>query len=176
MDIEWKDFANLPGTARVWIYGFENNLSSEVKNKVSETLATFIPTWTSHQHRVTAAFTLVVNRFAIVAAYTSDGMSGCSIDSLWRNIRGLEVNDELNPLDGSLLFFRDRNSQIQAVNREKFQQLVSSGDIKNNTPVFDTLIENVGQLRAGKFERAFENCWHINMFNCEPNSTVKTAS
>jgi len=176
MDTEWKDFSNLPDQARVWIYGFENNLSSEARNKVSESLTAFIPTWTSHQHHVAAAFTLVVNRFAIVAAHTSHGISGCSIDSLWQNIRSLEVNHELNPLDGSLLFFRNKNSQIQAVNREKFQQLVSSRDIKNSTPVFDTLIENVGQLRAGKFERAFENCWHINMFNCEPNSTVKTAT
>ena len=30
MDTEWKDFSNLPDQARVWIYGFENNMSSDI--------------------------------------------------------------------------------------------------------------------------------------------------
>ncbi len=173
MDTEWTDFANLPDEARVWVYGFENDLNGDAKNTVSEALSRFLPTWTSHQHLVKAAFAVVFNRFAIVAAYTPHGVSGCSIDSLWRNLRTLEMDHGLNPLDGSLLFFRDGSGQLQAVDRGEFQQLIGAGEIRADTPVFDTLVENVGQLRAGRFERAFESCWHIRMFGSDLEPAAK---
>jgi hypothetical protein len=173
MDTEWSDFAELPDEARVWVYGFENDLNTNARNTVSEALRRFIPTWTSHQHHVTAAFAVVLNRFAIVAAFTPHGISGCSIDSLWQNLRTLEMDHGLNPLDGGLLFFRDGSGQLRAVDRSQFQQLIGAGEIKGATPVFDTLVESVGQLRAGRFERAFESCWHIRMFGSDLEPAAK---
>ena len=72
MGTEWTDFADLPDEARVWVYGFENDLNTDAKNTVSEALRRFIPTWTSHQHLVKAAFAVILNRFALAADSRSE--------------------------------------------------------------------------------------------------------
>ncbi len=95
----------------------------------------------------------------VTAAYCQQGVSGCSIDSLLRNFKAFKNVNGLDGLKGGLLYFRDKEGKIQALEALKFQDLVESGEVCSDTPVFQTLPSTLGQLRSGEFETVFENSW-----------------
>jgi len=71
----------------------------------------------------------------------------------------------LDGLKGGLLFYRDKEGKIQAVDQLKFQNLMESEEITSETQVFQTLLSNLGQLRAGEFETPFEESWLSRTFS-----------
>ncbi|MCZ6485543.1 MAG: hypothetical protein O6826_07600, partial [Acidobacteria bacterium] len=81
------------------------------------------------------------------------------MDSLLRNFKAFKTVNGLDGLKGGLLYFRDREGKIQALDSLKFQDLVDSGEVCSDTPVFQTLLSTLGQLRSGEFETTLENSW-----------------
>ncbi|MDA2930711.1 hypothetical protein MYX84_12330 [Acidobacteria bacterium AH-259-O06] len=159
--IEFKD---LPDEARVWIHGFEDNLSEHQQEIIRRGLKEFLPRWVSHSAPVRAAFKVLFDRFVVTAAHSKQGISGCSMDSLVRNFKTFRTVHGLDGLRGGRLYFRNKEGNIQAVDQQKFQDLIESGAISSDTPVFQTLISTLGQLRSSEFETPFENSWLARTF------------
>ena len=151
-----SEFQDLPDEARVWVHSFEQELSGEQKDIIQRGLEEFLPQWVSHSTPVKAAFKILSGRFVVTAAYSQEGVSGCSIDSLLRNFKTFKTVYGLDGLKGGLLFYRDKEGKIQAVDQLKFQDLMESGEITSETQVFQTLLSNLGQLRTCEFETPFE--------------------
>ncbi len=163
--MDLSEFQDLPDEARLWVHCFEQELSGEQKDIIQRGLEEFLPQWVSHSTPVTAAFKILSGRFVVTAAYSQEGVSGCSIDSLLRNFKTFKTVYGLDGLKGGLLFYRDKEGKIQAVDQLKFQDLMESGEITSETQVFQTLLSNLGQLRAGEFERPFEKSWLSRIFS-----------
>ncbi len=162
--MNFAEFEGLTDQARVWIFGLERSLNDDETQRLEEGLTQFAANWDSHKVPVKAAFKIALNRFVIIAAESTDGVSGCSIDSMVRNLKRLQDSMGLGAPRGNLIFFSDEEGQVQSVDHLSFYDTVDSGQIEPQTKVFDTLIQNLGQLRAGRFEPPFEESWHSKTF------------
>ena len=162
--MNWNNFRRLPDDARVWISGFERPLGPAEQETVRAGMERFAAGWASHQVPVESAFEIVQDRFLVIAACTSGSVSGCSIDSMMRNMRDLYSTVGVAPPAGNLIYFRDETGRIQSIDHLEFRDVADSGRLKPDTRVFDTLIQNLGQLRAGRFELPYQEAWHARAF------------
>ncbi len=163
--MDFQTFSVLGDDSRLWVYPFREPLTEPTRRLVEQTLNGFLPTWASHGAPVRGRFLIYEDRFLLLAGYCPTGMSGCSIDSSVENFKALRDQHGLNGLDRSLVFFRDTEGQILAEHFFNFQKLASSGRILPDTPVFDTTITTLGELRSGGLEKPFQNSWHAARFS-----------
>ncbi|MEE8349316.1 MAG: hypothetical protein V3R94_07090, partial [Acidobacteriota bacterium] len=122
-------FAELPDDARVWIYPFEQELDPQGEQLIQQKLAPFMTQWVSHDATVRGTFEIFFHRFVVVAAHCGEGISGCSMDSLTRNFKEINSFHGLDGLKGGILYFRNREGEIQGVPQLKFRELIDSGSI-----------------------------------------------
>ena len=161
MDI--GSFGSLPDEAQLWVFGFGQVLSRKDQASIAETLERFLPHWASHQMPVSGAYTILYDRFVIVAGFRPDGLSGCSMDSCVANFKQLQQKG-LDGLAWDLVFYRDSCGCVQSLDRDAFQKAVDSGEVTKASRVFDTSLQKLGQLRRGDFETTFDRCWHSRAF------------
>jgi len=158
------DFKSFTDDARIWIYGFDRTLSEHEKIIADELLNKFVRDWKSHGSPVRAQYALTCNRFAILAVSAEDVISGCSIDSSIKIFKDLKEKLGVNALDVNLVFYRT-GQEIRSTNRLEFQNMIDRGAIGQETMVFDTTIQTLGDLRSGKFERPLSTSWHARVFS-----------
>ncbi len=162
--MNWDTFRRLPDDARIWISGFDRTLDPAEQETVQTGMERFSAGWASHQVPVESAFEIVHDRFLVIAACTPGSVSGCSIDGMMRNIRGVYAAVGAAPPAGNLIYFRDENGRIRSIDHMEFRDVAESGRLKPDTLVFDTMIQNLGQLRAGRFELPYGDAWHARVF------------
>jgi hypothetical protein len=157
-------FNGLPDPARVWVYGFENPLGEADQRVVADRLGRFIAGWQSHGARVTGAYALLFDRFAVLSGMVGDGLSGCSIDSSVESFKIFRDRHGLDALNRNLVHYRDADGAIRALPRAAFAAEVASGRCGPRTTVFDLTIQTLGDLRAGRFEVPLAQAWHAKAF------------
>jgi hypothetical protein len=109
------------------------------------------------------------DRFLLVGAdERATGVSGCSIDSLFRSLKHLESTLGITLLDPSPVWFRDRAGEILAVPRAEFRRLAREGEAGADTVVFDNTVRSAGDLRAGRWETHAGGSWHANLLGGSP--------
>jgi hypothetical protein len=157
-------FADLPDESRLFVHGFPKPLTSTDKLRIQDCVGTFIPEWDSHRRPVTAACAIYCDRFLITAAYCRTGLSGCSMDRYIQNFKHLKQAANLDGLNGGLVYFRDAVGDIQAAEHLDFFDVVARGEVTGETPVFDTLVAELAQLRSKRFEIPFRESWHARTY------------
>ena len=162
--VNFQEFFGFEDDTRLWIYPFRNPLDESGTSLLRQTLGHFLPTWVSHGAPVEGQFRIHEARFVLLIGQSAAGISGCSIDSSVKNFKDLRDQHGLDGLDRSLIFFRDSEGAIQGRHFLDFQKLAVSGEILPETPVFDTTITTLGQLRRGDFEKPFHESWHTDRF------------
>lgn len=158
----------LPDGARLWVYGFREALDAAGRGLVEERLNAFMAGWDTHGSAVQGAWGFVEDRFVVVAGHNHGGVSGCSIDTSVENFKWLKEKHGLDGFDRTLVFYRDEGGQVATADRSVFQQMVDAGSVSADTVVFDTTVTTVGDLRAGRFETTFADCWHSRLFRSRP--------
>ncbi len=160
---DFAEFSRLPDEAELWVYGFSKPLEGPSEQQVRRYLESFLPQWASHGVPVQAAYRLEGNRFVLMAAHCDSGLSGCSIDSSVRLFKALQA-EGLDGLDRTLVFYCDSRGEIRGLPFMEFQKRVDAGEIDGDTPVFDTTIRSLKELRDGGFEKPFKLSWHARSF------------
>lgn len=160
-------FDYLPGDAQVWVYGFAKPLDGEARRIVDERLTSFLEQWQAHQAPVKGAYVILDDRFVVLSGMCADPISGCSIDSVFTNFKHLRDEHGLDSLDRSLVFYRDNDGTVQSVDRPAFQALLADGNVTPDTPVFDTTVRTLAELRE-RFEPRFADAWHAKLFTLGP--------
>ena len=163
--MEFQEFAGFGDEDRLWVYPFREPLSGTPTVLLGQTLSGFLPTWVSHGAPVKGRFLIHEDRFLLLTGTCPTGISGCAIDSSVENFQALRDQHGLDGLDRSLVFFRDTEGSILAEHFLDFQKLASSGRILPDTPVFDTTITTLAELRAGGLEKPFRDSWHAARFS-----------
>jgi hypothetical protein len=161
-------FASFPDDAKLWVYPLARPLSTTDRARVEGRLGAFLREWQSHGSPVHGAYELFEDRFVLIAGYVDDGVSGCSTDAMMRVMKTLRQEDGIDGFDRSLVFFRDAKNRVQAAGRADFQALIGAGQVDADTPVFDTTIQFIGDLRRGGFETTFGKSWHAGAFSAPP--------
>lgn len=156
-------FKQMPTTARVWIYQANRILTIDEALIVQEKTAQFIEGWAAHGSKLMASFELVDNLFLIISVDEQvASASGCSIDSCVHFIQKLQAElnlDFFNRLN--VAFMKERKLKICTLN--EFEAQVKSGEINQQTLVFNNTIQSVSDLKNNWLVEA-QNSWHSRYF------------
>lgn len=161
-------FDTIPDDARLWIFGAEAPLDQRSAGELLRRVDGFLQQWHAHGHPVVGARELMYDRFLLVVAdERATGVSGCSIDSLFRVLKDVEKELEISLVDSSLVFYRDATGEVRSATRAQFRQRVSDGEADRETVVFDNTVRTLGELRRGGWERRLQDSWHARAFALE---------
>jgi hypothetical protein len=153
----------LPENSRVWIYQSNRALNTAENEKILQQLNTFTQAWTAHNQQLKAAALVKYNRFIILIVDESQaGATGCSIDKSVHMMKQLEQQYQINLFDRFNLAYRNA-AGITSVPRNEFEELIKTGEITEDTIVFNNMVQNVAELQT-KWEVPLKNSWHIKLF------------
>ena len=159
-------FSDLPDSARLWTYGAERALTADEVQALQDCMADFLAQWHSHQQAVAPTWQLLHDRFVVICVDESMvGLSGCSIDSMVRNLQEFSRAAGVDFAGGgNLVFYRHADGGIRRVDRLAFRDLAKQGAVDENTIVFDTTVATAGAFRAGRWEVPMREAWHMDAF------------
>ena len=158
-------FENLPQDARVWIYSLDRPLEKEDALQLKKDLEPFLESWQSHGRPVQGGWQLQEDRFIFIGALIPEAeISGCGIDASVHAIEAFTQLHNYRLLTGLHLFYRDENGAIQFLDRAAFRKKVRAGMISASTPVFDTSITSMQDLKSSGFELPAGQSWHATVF------------
>ena len=149
------DIDRLSDDAAIWIFGITPSLNDDAAATVLRRVDGFLDQWTAHRVPVLSGRELRDRSFLIVAAEKNSETSGCSIDAMFGAMRELERAFGVKMLDAGRLFYRDKDGNVASVSRSEF------GNVANEeTIVFDTTAQRLGDVRSGAWERRAADSWH----------------
>jgi hypothetical protein len=156
-------FEELPDTARVWVYGVDREIDGNSQATLLSEVEAYLRDWTAHGIPLSAARDWRENRFLTIAVDQEQaGASGCSIDGLFRTLKGLEQRIGAGIVTSGLIFFRGRDGVIRSVSRDEFAELGVAGEVDGDTEVFDLSVITLGEWRARFTSRAADS-WHASL-------------
>jgi hypothetical protein len=157
-------FSDLPADARVWIFAASDALEPAQAVALLRAVDDFLGQWKAHGLPLTCARDWRDEHFLAVAVDQRDAhASGCSIDGMFRTLQGLESALGTSLVGGGRVFFRGRDGRIVCVSRAEFANCAAAGEVRDDTPVFDTSVVNAAAYRE-RFERPAAASWHADLF------------
>jgi hypothetical protein len=156
-------FESLPDSSRVWVYGADRPLDQAATETMLAETDRFLGQWQAHGHDLLSARDWSEGRFLTIAVdQEREGASGCSIDVLFRALKALEPKLGAKVVTSGLVYFRDRDGNIQAVTRDEFAELGTRGEVDGKTEVFDLSVTTLAEWRA-RFRSRAEDSWHASL-------------
>ncbi len=153
-------FDEMPPNARVWVFQSTDFLIYEKVERLSARLMNFLEAWKAHGKPLKASFSIIYDRFLIVALdEASYQATGCSIDKLTHLVQDLEKELGVSLMDRTQIAYRDDNHLVATMHMVNFRAAISSGEIYEETTVFNNLIETKGQLQS-EWEVPLLKSWH----------------
>jgi len=153
-------FTEFPNTARVWVYGVDGELDEEARSTLLAEVDNYLTQWTAHGVSLSAARDWRDGRFLTVAVdQNRAGASGCSIDGLFRTLKGLESQIGAAIVTSGVIFFREEGGAIRSVTRDEFTELGTAGKVNGDTEVFDPSVTTLGEWRS-RFRSRAADSWH----------------
>ena len=151
---------NFAPSSRIWIYQANEPFQTSDIPMIESQLAAFAKQWVCHSEQLSSGAELLHDRFVVLTVDESQlGASGCSIDSSVTFVKQLGAQYNRDLLDRMRFSFIDKNGDVQTVSKDDFASLYSSGEINNETIVFDPLIKTVGELE-NNFQKKLTDSWH----------------
>ncbi len=134
-------------SARVWIFQSETELSDKDVFIASEQIRGFLEQWTAHNRQLVAHGAVFYNRFIVIVLdeEQSHNASGCSIDSLTRYIQNVGDQLDTNVMDRQHFYFL-KETQVEGVNMNELPQHYQSGQVTEDSLVFNNLIKTKAEL------------------------------
>lgn len=155
---------NISENARLWIYQSDRILNNDEVNAIQKILNEFTSEWQAHGHALAALGEVIHSQFIVLSVDEQiAGATGCSIDKSVNLMKEIEQQFGINLFDRFRIAFRQDQSIINC-NKEEFTQLIQSGKIKSDTPVFNNLISTRKELLSN-WEIPFRQSWHSRVFS-----------
>ena len=152
-------FPSFPEQSKVWVYQSGRELTDEEVSAVDRTLAQFTQQWTAHQQALKATSAVLFKRFVVlVVDETMAGASGCSIDKSVHFMKELGNALQTDFFDRMTFAFMN-GEQVETAASGSFAQKYQSGELNDETVVFNNLVSNLGELRSNWQVRLGES-WH----------------
>jgi hypothetical protein len=170
------DFDLMPPEARLWVFASDSELGDEARDQLLARVDAFLDSWNAHGSPLTAARDWREGRFLLVAVdERSAPPSGCSIDALLRELKAFEAAHGLCLTDHANVLWRSPSGQIESTDRPSFARLAKGDEVGLETPVFDTTLTRVADVRGGGLEVPAGASWHRRAFWRQSASAVTTA-
>lgn len=156
-------FEEMPDHSRVWIYQSNRKFSDEEVQEIDKVLADFIQEWAAHATPLHASYTIMYNRFLILAVDQDvHAASGCSIDASVGMIQSLEQKYGVDLLDKMNVTYKTGDF-IAFKTLLEFKAMVKSKSVSANTIVFNNLVNDLGEFRE-YWEVPAAESWHSRFF------------
>jgi len=153
----------LPSTTRVWIYQSSRPFTEAETEQVREHIQRFVSQWVSHNRALRAAAEVLHHRFVLLMVDESQAdASGCSIDASVHFLKGLQAEFGVDLFDRMRFSYEDANGQVHTLNRDDFAKAYAAGTIRDETIVFDTLVDQKGAFDE-QFRKPLKDSWHARM-------------
>lgn len=124
----------------------------------------FLDGWAAHGAPLRSGRTLVERRFLLVGVDEDASQpSGCSIDALVNRLEELGAALGVQLLDHAPIWYRD-GAELHLATRAEFRALAAAGAVGPDTPVVDTTLTRIAQLRSEGLERPARSAWHGRAF------------
>ena len=157
------EFDKMPDTSRIWIYQSNREFSSEEENVIKRNTKKFIDNWTRHGDDLKGSFTMVYNRFIVIAVDENfANVSGCSIDASVRFIQQIQSELNIDLLNKLHIAFKT-NDDVNSVSLNDFRLFIASDKITQNTIVFNNLVNTKADFES-KWEVPAKESWHQRLF------------
>lgn len=155
----------MPESARIWIYQTDRFLTEQEASALKESLVTFCEHWTAHKKDLKASAALFHRCLLVLAVdETQQEASGCSVDKSVNFLHAVEEELGVGFFDRYSVAWKNEEGELQLSNKEEFETLVRQEVIQAETPVFNNLIQTIGQLRTN-WEIPFSKSWHSRLFS-----------
>lgn len=158
-------FADLPDSARVWIFAADRELQGSEAVRLREAVDQFLEGWKAHGAPLRAASEWRYGRFLMIGAdRRRTPPSGCSIDALMHAVRQLEGPFGVRFLGHETVWYRDNAGRIRGASRPEFRRLARGGQVTRNSVVFDNALAELADVRSGRWEGPAADHWHAAFF------------
>lgn len=158
------DFEQLPDHGRLWVFPLSRLLTDDEARRAMAVVDDFLGQWAAHGSPLRSARELRDGRFLLVGVdVDAEAPSGCSIDALVNRLRALGGEMGATFIDHGPVWFRSEG-EIRTATRPGFKSLAEAGEVTPDTPVFDTSLTKVAELRGGGLEKPARESWHGRAF------------
>jgi len=155
----YTNFAELPPSARIWIYQASRDFTEVEKIKLEDWLTSFVSRWQSHGAELTGSFKILYDRFIIMGVDTRTNMpSGCSIDSSVAALKEIEQTLNISLFDRTQIAFLEEGGQISTHPMQQIKSLIEEGKIDGEAITFNNLADTKEKLEAEWLVSA-KNSW-----------------
>lgn len=145
-------YDDMPNESKVWIYQSDRDFRDAEVQGIRQRLREFMENWTAHGNSLKAFGDVYYNRFLVIMVDESMATaSGCSIDKSVHLIKEISSAFEVNLFDRLSIAYM-QGSDVFVVSKAHFQQKVDSGELNENTVVFNNLVNT---------KTTFENMWKV---------------
>lgn len=166
-------FSAFDDTARLWVYVADRTLTADESAQLSAELNGFFSSWLSHGRPVQGDAQLIGNRLLLVTAQLAKGdISGCGIDASVHALEAIGQVVGFKWMGGLMVVYRDAEGAIQVVRRPAFRKMLRIGDVDAETPILNTGLMHVHELRAGALEQPAWAAWTGLVFRIAPPEAV----
>lgn len=136
------DYKLLAEKSRVWIYQSNRRLTEQEVKEIKGAGNQFIQSWATHGKDLEAAFEVFENLFLVLFVDEAKvSASGCSIDSSVHFIKEIESRYNIDCFDRMNIAYEIEGT-ICFKKMSEFQDSIDSGEINENTIVFNNLVES----------------------------------
>ncbi|MFC3196366.1 ABC transporter ATPase [Parapedobacter deserti] len=148
---------------RVWIYQADRELTVAEGKQILDKLERFTSQWKAHGTPLSAKAEVRYDRFVILMVDDAVAPpSGCSIDKSVHLLKEIEAETGLNLFDRMQVAYRGPEG-IKVVSRNEFERLIASGEVTEDTIVFNNLVASYPELES-HWEVPLRESWHARVF------------
>ncbi len=140
----------------IWIYQLEKALQEQESKDLKQVISDFLSSWKSHGADVNSEARILYDRFIVIRA-EEGATSGCSIDSMNREIRTMLEKRNLRALESNYIFYRDSEGQIRHLDFRNMEIAIREGVLNEETVVFDSSVHTHSDF--GKWETRLGDSW-----------------
>ena len=159
-----KSFNELPAAAKVWVYQAKNELSPTTIENILSMGTEFIESWESHGSEIPASIDVFHKQFVVISADDcGDTLCGRAKDGQLKMMKQLEIELDLSLTDRMITSYKS-GEEIKTISFNEFKTLAKSGEINQNTIVFNNLVETKNDFMS-KWETPAQNSWHNQFLN-----------
>jgi hypothetical protein len=150
----------LPNNAKVFIFQADRKLTSSDLEVISTEMDLFIPKWATHGEELTAEYTVQNDFFLIIGNDEAKvATSGCSKDSLTHVIQSIGEKLKIDFFNRLNIAYQTSSGDFELTNMLNFKKMMQKDEIKQNTLVFNNLIEFKSDLLEN-WKIEVKNSWH----------------
>ncbi|MCC6383608.1 MAG: hypothetical protein LC117_02210 [Bacteroidia bacterium] len=139
-------FDQLPSDSKIIISQASEPLNDELEKNIMNQVVPFLENWTAHNNTLRASGIILHHLFLIISVDKNfNDISGCSIDTLFRFIQGLEKEFNISLLNRNIVAYQIQG-QIELMPLTSFRQSLKNGKLPSDTQFFNNVIQLKSEL------------------------------